>query len=133
MSTTDIDLSIAVKLRMRGDMPMPMFRDFVGRVSDIDPHGDIDLVRHDWNCLVCMDVSDEFIQLLNRLGENGLLVSRRMDHMEAMFVHAYDSVEMYNLPVANKIPKNGYKKRRWAPVLVWAAKTVPYRLTHEKD
>tara|TARA_Y100001936_G_scaffold158269_1_gene154601 strand:+ start:469 stop:894 length:426 start_codon:yes stop_codon:yes gene_type:complete len=122
----DMDLSIAAELKKRGDMPMPMFRDFVGYVSDIDPHGDINLVRHDWNCLVCMDVSDEFIQLLNRLGEKGLLVSRRMDHMEAMFVHAYDSVEMYNLPVANKIPKNGYKKRRWAPVLVKAAETVPY-------
>ena len=36
----DMDLSIAAELKKRGDMPMPMFRDFVGYVSDIDPHGD---------------------------------------------------------------------------------------------
>jgi len=124
MLTTDIDLSIAAELKRRGDMPLAMFRELVGRVSDIDPHGDLALVNQGWNCLLCMNVSDEFIELVRRLHEKGLMDSRRMSQMEAVMVHAYDGVETYKLPVANKIPKNGYKEKRWAPMLVWAAKTV---------
>jgi len=126
----EMDRSIVAELKKRGDMPLAMFRDFVGEVSDLEPHGDMQVVNSDWNCLLCTGVSGEFIQLMQRLTDNDLIEAKRMMESEAIFVHGYHGTEMYDMPVANEIPKNGYKKRRFAPTLIRAVTTPALRYSN---
>ena len=98
-----------------GDIPITGFKNQM-----TESHGDLDFIFpfknvKNSNILLVSGVNKEFIQTIIDLINEEILCFVPTEPL----VFAYDSAEMYNLPIAN--PKKGfkgYKSYHWLPLLI---------------
>ena len=86
----------------------------------IDVKGDISLEIAP-NLVVWAGMSHEFADLMR----DALKSNRIYPHPSSSLTHLIDG-GMLTLPVAKRLPKNGYKKPHWMPTVF---RTVPYKTT----
>jgi hypothetical protein len=71
------------------------------------------------NLIFAYGLSDGLIEIVHDAHQAGRLHFHRMRAEEAVLVYGYEGDPIPDLPVAKRVPANGYREPHWLPVVMY--------------
>ncbi|HEY1444760.1 MAG TPA: hypothetical protein VGF51_07665 [Acidimicrobiales bacterium] len=117
-NTAAVD-ALAGFISQHGNMAFSGAVDWLCAQQGLDPHGEESLcLASDTNIILDSGLNDHAIAMAKAILDDERLTLRPLTSFEVLIVYGFDGSRMVGLPLAQRPPKDGYRKPHWLPALV---------------